>query len=135
MIIFLSCTKKKLAYPCSAKEMYTASQWFRGGWRYAESLRPDHIFILSAKYGLLKPDDIIEPYERTLVSANIEAIKKWSIMVAKQIQKAGVNTSEHAIFLCGYNYRRYISNLFPNHIAPLEHMGIGKQMQFFKEHT
>ena len=31
---------------------------------YAERLNPKGIFILSAKYGLLNPNDIIEPYER-----------------------------------------------------------------------
>ena len=31
MIIFISCTKKKQDHPCKAKEMYQASQWFRGG--------------------------------------------------------------------------------------------------------
>jgi cytoplasmic iron level regulating protein YaaA (DUF328/UPF0246 family) len=33
---------------------------------YAERLNPKAIFILSAKYGLLNPNDIIEPYEQTL---------------------------------------------------------------------
>ena len=131
MIVFISCTKKKQEHPCKAKEMYQASQWFRGGWKYAESLHPDEIYILSAKYGLLKPDDIISPYEQTLNAAKDAQIRKWSIMVAGQIQKAGINRSQKAIFLCGKNYRKYIKNLFKNHSAPCSHMGIGKQMQFF----
>lgn len=135
MIVFISCTKKKLAHSCSAKEMYTASQWFRGGWRFAESLHPDHIYILSAKYGLLRPDDIIEPYNKTLVTENIKAIKVWSAIVARQIYNEGIDRSDRVIFLCGLNYRRFIRNLFPNRVEPLAHMGIGKQMQYFKENT
>lgn len=135
MIIFLSCTKKKRNYKCEAQEMYQESQWFRGGWRYAHSLNPDKIYILSAKYGLLEEDDIIEPYEKTLVSARDNEIRKWSAMVAKQISKKGIDRNQKAVFLCGKNYRKYIKNLFPNNTAPLKHLGIGKQMAFFKEHT
>ena len=115
--------------------MYLASQWFKLGWQYAESLHPDHIYILSAKYGLLRPDDIIVPYNKTLITENINAIKLWSAMVAKQIREVDINTSDRAIFLCGLNYRRFIRNLFPNRVEPLAHMGIGKQMQYFKEHS
>jgi hypothetical protein len=135
MIIFISCTKKKQDHPCKAKEMYQASQWFRGGWKYAESLHPDEIYILSAKYGLLRPDNIISPYEQTLNAAKDAEIRKWSIMVADQIKKAGINRTQKAIFLCGKNYRKYIKNLFKDNSAPCSNLGIGKQMQFFKEHT
>lgn len=135
MIVFLACTKRKRNYPCKAKEIYRESQLFRGGWSYAESLKPDEVWILSAKYGLLHPDTYIEPYEKTLISAKDEEVKKWSIMVAEQIKKAGINRNQKAIFLCGKPYRKYIQNLFPDHEAPCAHLGIGKQMQFYKEHT
>ena len=103
----------------------------QGGWKYAESLNPDAIYILSAKYGLLRPDDIIAPYEQTLNAAKDAQIRKWSIMVAGQIQRAGIDRSQKAIFLCGKNYRKYIKNLFKNCSAPCAHLSIGKQMQFF----
>lgn len=135
MIIFIACTKKKQGYPCKAKEMYRPSQLFRGGWKYAESLKPDAIYILSAKYGLLNPETIIEPYEKTLITEKDAQIRQWSIMVADQIKKEGINRMDHAVFLCGKPYRKYIQNLFPNHSAPVSHLGIGKQMQFYKEHT
>lgn len=135
MIVFLSCTKKKRDYKCEAQEMYQESQWFKGGLRYAHSLNPDKVYILSAKYGLLEEEDIIEPYEKTLVSARDNEIRKWSAMVAKQISKKGIDRNQKAVFLCGKNYRKYIKNLFPNNTAPLKHLGIGKQMAFFKEHT
>jgi len=56
-------------------------------------------------------------------------------MVADQIKNAGINRTQKAIFLCGKNYRKYIKNLFKDNSAPCSHLGIGKQMQFFKEHT
>lgn len=135
MIVFIARTKKKQDHPCKAKEMYRPSQLFRGGWKYAESLKPDAIYILSAKYGLLNPETIIEPYEKTLIMEKDAQIRRWSIMVANQIKKEGINRMDHAVFLCGKPYRKYIQNLFPNHSAPVSHLGIGKQMQFYKEHT
>ena len=78
---------------------------------------------------------MIAPYEQTLSSARVDDIKKWSIKVAKQIRSKGIDTNQKAVFLCGKNYRRYIKNLFPNHTAPLAHLGIGEQMQYFKTNT
>ena len=34
--------------------------------KFAKSLNPDNIFILSAKYGLIDLDEEIEPYDKTL---------------------------------------------------------------------
>ena len=133
MIVFISCTKQKQNRPCTAKIMYSTSAWFCGAYKYAKSLNPEHIYILSAKYGLLKEDTIISPYERTLNSAKDAEIKEWSKMVAKQIEVEDVDTSQKAVFLCGRNYRKYVKNLFKEYEVPLEHLGIGKQLKFFNE--
>lgn len=135
MIIFIACTKKKQDHPCKAKEIYRASALFRKAWDYAESLNPDAIYILSAKYGLLDPETIIAPYEKTLINEKDAEIRKWSIMVANQISKAGINRNDHAVFLCGKPYRKYIKNLFKNHTAPVSHLGIGEQMKYYSENV
>jgi len=64
-IVLRSCVKSKRSYRCKAAEMYT-SPLFQKTMAYAQRLRAKRIFILSAKYGLLDPDDIIDPYEQTL---------------------------------------------------------------------
>lgn len=48
-----------------AKDMYV-SDLFKKSLEYARRLNPAKIYILSAKYGLLELDDMIEPYEITL---------------------------------------------------------------------
>lgn len=135
MIVFISCTKKKQNHPCSAKDMYSASQWFKLAYSYAESLKPNEIYILSAKYGLLHTDSKIEPYEKTLITEKDKQIRLWSKMVAEQIQRERIDRNQTAIFLCGKNYRKYIQHLFQKSHAPCSHLGIGKQLQFFKENT
>jgi hypothetical protein len=52
-IVLLSCVKSKRGRPCKAGEMYT-SPLFQKMMAYAQSLNPQSIFILSAKYGLLE---------------------------------------------------------------------------------
>lgn len=133
MIIFISCTKRKLNNKCEAKDMYSASTWFRYAYKYAKSLNPAHIYILSAKYGLLGEHDIITPYEKTLHGAKEKDIKQWSLKVAGQIKQRNINTNEKAVFLCGKNYRKYIKNLFTEYEEPTAHLGIGKQVKYFKE--
>ena len=132
MIVFLSCTKTKRNVTCKARDMYT-SDLFVKSLAYAESLHPDKIYILSAKYGLLRLDQIIDPYEQTLAGAKGGTCKQWAVMVYKQMLKEGINFSEDALFLCGENYRKYLMTKFPNGEAPLKNLGIGMQKKFYAE--
>lgn len=133
MIIFISCTKKKKDHKCTAREMYSASAWFRGAYSYAITLNPSKIYILSAKYGLLEPTDVIEPYEKSLITEKDKEIRNWSRMVFAQMEKKQINKGEEAIFICGKNYRKYLRNYFTKSSAPFEHMAIGQQLSFFNK--
>ena len=57
--------------------MYT-SPLFQKMMAHARSLNPKRIFILSAKYGLLNPDDMIEPYEQTLKTMKLDERQRWA---------------------------------------------------------
>ena len=61
---------------------------------YAQILEPRSIFILSAKYGLLSSDEMIEPYEQTL--KNIKAADKrlWAQGVLAELRKASWDPSK-----------------------------------------
>ena len=85
--------------------MYTG-ELFKKSLAYAKSLHPRQIYILSAKYGLLKLSDMIEPYNKTLNGANVKEQKKWALKVYRQMLDEGINFDEEAIFLCGVNYRK-----------------------------
>lgn len=105
----------------------------QGGYEYAKKLNPRKIYILSAKYGLLEEGDIIGPYNQSLIKEKDAEIRKWSMMVLRQIIKKNIPQNEKVIFLCGKNYRKYLQRYFINSTAPLSHMGIGKQLAFFKK--
>ena len=134
MIIFLSCVKSKQNKKCAAKDMYI-SDLFKKSLIYAKQLNPRKIYILSAKYGLLELNDMIEPYELTLNKMTQNQQKIWAYKVIKQCQQKNIDFAERAVFLCGNNYRKYLIKKFHKAEAPLKNMGIGKQLQYYKLHT
>ena len=80
----ISCTKAKQTYLCKAREMYSASDLFRKAYKYCTA-NYTRVAILSAKYGLLLPNDIIDPYNLTLNEMSTEEVKAWSEKVFRQM--------------------------------------------------
>ena len=76
-IILISCVSKKLARKVMTKDLYI-SPLFKMNLAFAHSLRPDRIFILSAKYGLVGLEQELEPYEQTLNTMSVNEIKRWA---------------------------------------------------------
>ena len=58
-VVLISCVSKKLLHKSMAQDLYV-SPLFQKNLQYAKSLNSDKIFILSAKYGLLKLNEEIE---------------------------------------------------------------------------
>jgi hypothetical protein len=106
---------------------------FKKSFEYAKKLKPRKIYILSAKYKLLELEDVISPYELTLNTMNKQQQKKWAYDVYLQLKEKGQNFEEEAIFLCGDNYRKYLSQVFKNAKAPLQGVSFGNQLKFYKQ--
>lgn len=92
-IALISCTSIKEDYDCSAIELYSKSPSCRLAYAYAEIVADD-IYILSAKYGLVSKDQVLAPYNDTLVDKSEDEKKDWSknilAHVALSIELAGV---------------------------------------------
>jgi len=131
-VILISCASKKLPCKSKARYLYT-SPLFKHGLRYADSLNPDKIFILSAKYGLLNPDAEIEPYNETLNDMEEEKIKKWAEKIILDLKEKTDLENDEFIFLAGSKYRKFLIPYIRNHKAPLENLGIGKQLKYLKD--
>lgn len=134
MIVFISCVKKKQSHESKAKDMYI-SDFFKSQLKYAYSLNPSRIFILSAKYGVVELEDTIQPYEKTLNNMTVSEREEWGKMVTAQLESKKINFNEKTIFLCGEKYRKNIIDLFSDVEIPLCGMGIGKQLQWLKANT
>ena len=131
-IILISCASKKINKKTKAQDLYI-SALFQKNLKYAKSLNPDKIFILSAKYGLLKLDEEVEPYDKTLNKMRSYEIKEWANSVLSQLQKVVDLNKDEFVFLAGNNYRKFLLSGIKNYKIPMLGLGIGKQLKWLKE--
>lgn len=140
-IALVGCGASKLARRAPAKDLYTSSL-FRLSRAFAE--QGEHWRIVSAKFGLLDPEEIIEPYEQKLGPKDVD---HWGKVVANAIvstfcfeDNLPIARAE-VVFLCGKTYASAIrAALFGRPSitsleSPLDHMGLGKRMQWLKANT
>ncbi|HRZ29264.1 MAG TPA: hypothetical protein P5052_00390 [Candidatus Paceibacterota bacterium] len=130
-IVLISCASKKLNHKAKAKDLYI-SPLFKLNLIFAKTFKPNKIFILSAKYGLVNLNQQIETYNKTLNTMKNNEIKVWAGKVKKQMKRKIDFNKDKIIFLAGIKYRKYLINEFKNCSIPLEGLSIGKQLQYLK---
>lgn len=128
-IVLISCASKKRNHKTKAEHLYI-SPLFQKNLAYAKKLKPDKIFILSAKYGLLDLETEIEPYNVTLNKMVSSEIRAWAEKILVELSKRANLQEDHFIFLAGANYRKYLTPYMSSFDVPMEGMPIGKQLQF-----
>ena len=133
-IILISCVKSKLSHRAMAQNLYT-STLFRSNLSYARKLKPDAIYILSAKYGLVELDQEVDPYEMTLNTMGENQKKAWANQVLAVLKTKANLDSDHFIFLAGNNYRKYLLPHIRNFEIPLEGLSFGQQLSELKKRT
>jgi cytoplasmic iron level regulating protein YaaA (DUF328/UPF0246 family) len=125
----ISCVSQKVTYKTEARNMYISSL-FTKGLKYIENIfKPDKIYILSAKYGLLKLDEVIEPYNETLNTKNKAERKKWAEKVLLQIKNECNISNDTFIFIAGKKYYQDLIHFLPNNKIIMENKPIGKRLQ------
>lgn len=133
MIVFVGCGSVKKNIACKAGDMYTGS-YFKLCMTYAKTLTTDdNIYILSAKYGVLPLNKVIEPYNKTLNKMNKEEKEKWINMVVTQLHELHITPNTPVTFICGKNYYQSLTNYFTNITTPLPGGGMGYQKHFLKQ--
>lgn len=130
-IVLVSCVSKKLSQSARARDLYV-SPLFKFNLAYAQSLRPDAIYILSAKYGLVDLDQELLPYNETLNTKSSAAIKAWAENVLRQLESKADTAQDEFIFLAGERYRRHLLPSLTHVQIPLQGLGLGRQLQFLK---
>ncbi len=133
-VVLISCVAKKRNCVSLAKDLYV-SPLFKGAYRYAQKLDADIIYILSAKYGLLNCNDFVQPYNETLNTKPLKEVQQWAKEVYCQLCKVADPKTDEFVFLAGERYRKYLLPLLKNVSVPLQGMGIGKQLAFYKENA
>ena len=130
-IFLIACVKKKQAIPAKARELYT-SPLFRLSLCYAEKQHPDAIYILSAKHGLVELNQILEPYEQTIIGKNKQVLQAWGEKVKGQLEKKANLQKDQFVFLAGEKYQQALRPYILNYENPLQGLGLGKRLKFLK---
>lgn len=134
-VLLLGCVKLKLDRRARAKDLYRSPLW-RGRHAYAESSGHPW-FILSARHGLVEPDDELDPYDMALADLTADQRSQWGDDVVAALETglgrlAGVTFEMHA----GGVYRRAIE---PGLLAagawlevPLRGLSLGSQLAWYR---
>ena len=130
-IVFISCVSKKLPHKAKAQDLYI-SPLFKLNLAYAKKLKPDTIYILSAKHGLVGLNDVLAPYDTTLNRMHDRERRVWGKKVMEQLEGKVNLKRDRFIFLAGGRYRKYLMPHMAHVEVPMIHLGIGKQLQYLK---
>lgn len=130
-VALVSCSKKKHRTPLPARYLY-ASPLFRGMRHFAED-RTKVWFVLSAKHGLLNPNLVIEPYDKTLASMSRGERLAWARDVEQQFVAIYPRPHEVQILvLAGETYRKHLVPMLAQRgyaiEIPFAGMQIGEQL-------
>ena len=128
-LCLVSCVKSKLPNRAAARELYV-SDWFHKaravveaeGWPWR---------ILSAKYGLVDPEMVIEPYEKTLNNMRKGERVEWSRTVMTAFDSSLSDVKSVVIF-ASERYREFLVPALRErgitvHV-PMEGLKIGEQL-------
>jgi hypothetical protein len=145
IIVLIACVSQKKNIKAKAKELYV-STLFKYSLKYAYSLKPDKVFILSALHHLLDLDKEIEPYNVTLSNVpkakrkpglkvlNAEEKKIWGKEVIRMLSMQSDLQHDKFIVLAGQEYIKPIQA----HIRYLDDrlLGLpqGKRVAYLKNH-
>ena len=135
-VVLVSCVKTKRKTDAQAQDLYT-SQLFRGMRRYVERTA-DTWYILSAKYGLLRPDEVVAPYEQTLKTMRKADRLAWAERVQQALGKV-LPTGAGLVILAGDRYGENLVPFLERHgftvSVPMAGLAFGPQLRWLKEHV
>lgn len=128
-LCLVSCVAKKLPRSAPAKDLYRSDLFRKNralveaqGWPW---------FILSAKHGLVDPEQVIEPYEKTLNTMRVAERRDWAAGCRNALE-AHLADVKSVVFFAGAKYREYLVPALVGrgievHV-PMEGLRIGEQL-------
>ena len=127
-LVIVPCGIAKLDRPAPAGHMYTGS-YHRACRRAADRLNA-RLVILSARYGFLTPNTLIEPYE--LRMGQVGAVTVPTLRA--QARRMGIDVAGTVTVLAGRDYADPVSAVWPHALRPLDGTrGMPEQMAVLAE--
>lgn len=126
-IFLVSCVAGKRTQEVPAADLYT-SPWFRKTRALVEATS-EPWFILSAEYGLVTPNQVIGPYNRTLNMMKLAERCAWAERVQAQME-LGLPEAQEVVVFAGSRYREglllYLEARFDRVTVPMAGLSIGR---------
>lgn len=133
----VGCVATKLPTTAQAQDLYN-SPLFKGRRRWVE-ITCDRWFVISAKYGLVAPTDIVAPYNESLVGTSAAHKYQWARRVVSQLEEQVGELRGHIFEIhAGIDYRDYglvrlIKARGAKVTIPTQRLGIGKLLRVYND--
>ncbi len=101
-VVLVSCGKQKLSVPAPAKDLYVSERFLEAR-KFAE-LYGKKWFVLSAKHGVVAPEEILDPYDVDLETLPLSDKQAWADRVVSSLSKKGLIVGHHLIVLASGAY-------------------------------
>lgn len=132
-IALIGCVKQKADKPQKARELYISSLFVKSLEYIEKIIKADKIFVLSAKYGLVPIDKVIEPYEKTLNNMKKNERVEWANEVLSELSKVSNTSKDDYYILAGKNYYENISTKLKNVKILMKGLQLGQRLQFLNK--
>ena len=130
-VYWVTCVKTKRSSKAPAEDLYI-SDWFSKARALVASTGAPW-FILSAKYGLVSPNQVITPYELTLNEMLIANRRRWADEILEKFRKQ-IPRPTRIVMFAGARYREFLKpRLEAMGIevdVPMEGLPFGKQLSW-----
>jgi hypothetical protein len=132
----IGCVKSKRGRAAPAAALYT-SPLFHGRRRWVEA-SCSHWYILSAKHGLVAPDEMLDPYDETLTTKGSRDRRAWADRVLAQLRNAVEDVGRcdfeiHAgAAYTDHGLRSGLVSAGAGVALPVEGLVLGRQLAFYK---
>ena len=134
-IPLVACVARKAAAPRPAAQLYPSALFLKAS-AYA-ARNADAWYILSAKYGLVDPHQIIAPYDETLNRMPAAQRRAWGKRVLYDLCDI-LLPGDTVIILAGQRYREHLvdslEKLRCRVEIPMVGMRIGEQLRWLNQH-
>jgi hypothetical protein len=135
-IALVACVSKKNSTAIPARDLYI-SDWFTKASAYVARVADDW-YILSARYGLVAPEVVIEPYDEALNRMPVAARRAWAALVTEDLRRI-LQPGDHVVIPAGSRYRQGligpIRQMGCTVGVPTEGLGIDRQLRWLKQHV
>ncbi|MGI5164775.1 DUF6884 domain-containing protein [Spirillospora sp. CA-253888] len=136
-LVLVGCVKDKADRPVPVRDLYLGALWGYRRARAEGSGRP--WFVLSGRWGLIHPDEVIAPYDTDLTVQPAAYRKAWGAFVVQRLRLLhGPLAGRHVEIHAGKAYvepaRAGLEDLGATVSAPVAGLGLGESLAWYKQY-